>query len=51
MRIDPLLLPVLAGYDLGDGSDIGAERENAVLAARAMVGRFTDPVPGSVIIQ
>jgi hypothetical protein len=42
---------VLAGYDLGDGSDVGVERDNAVLAARAMVGRLAVPVPGSVTIQ
>jgi acetyl esterase len=51
MRIDPLLLPVLANYDPGDGSDIAAERAGAVLAARASVGQLTTPVPSSVRIE
>jgi AcrR family transcriptional regulator len=51
MRIDPLLLPVFADFDLGDGSDINAEREAAVSGARAMVGWFTEPVPSSVAIH
>jgi acetyl esterase len=51
MRIDPLLLPILAAYDPGDGSDITADRANGASAAHAMVGRLTTPVPASVTIE
>src|SRR5262245_27711830 len=51
MRIDPALLPILAGYDPGDGTDVEAERNAGAAAARAMTGWLTRPAPASVDVR
>lgn len=51
MQIDPLLLPLLEGLDLGDGSNIAAERAAGLESARAMVGVLTRAVPVDVDVR